>query len=535
MVKRRGKKACLIYDLPLSLVDDILAHVVWPFDAHALTLVSKAFYRSAMPVLYERIAITHDRPAATLEMLNMLSCRPDVAAFVHVLVLDDAVSPLYGPSVNRSQLAEALDRLRTSRTRRLYPDLLRPWMPRFPVPPKELRIAMILLRQIIPALPNLQEICLRSVHPYLIAECDWSTYPRRRERWMHKVKTSLRLNSQPLHETGPRHYYSFHTPHRRTPDWDFWQAVTQHPQRDSLRRLSVVLLDKSCLATSRPFSSLHVLHLAVKSSAGYVSDSWVAFLGELKRIHTLCITGYGFGRRLDWAHGSLERILQCFDFAGLRTLQICKVTLSGLDYLALQSFIASQADTLEVLALCFLTSRTAHAGIPIIPLPILTASPDTGAELSFAQLHTLRLSGVEQVDCFGCMFRAVGAPHQHPHQHRIVLSDAAERAHAELTRFVVRHPGITDLALCGLHDASALAAIERACAARPMRRMLVGAAFDAEMQRHCERERGTAWRVAVERWMHYDVMFKDLELERPEYGSTLAGLPRSRLAQRHGH
>ncbi|KZV99245.1 hypothetical protein EXIGLDRAFT_725873 [Exidia glandulosa HHB12029] len=528
MFRRARAKACPIYDMPLSVVDDILAHVAWPFDVRALTLVSKAFNRCATPVLYSTIVVTHDCPAATLEMLEMLICRPDVAAMVRALVLDQTVSELYSSGANQSALAAALVRLRSGRLSASDAVRYSPRMPSFTVPPKALRTVARLLCQVVPTLPNLQEISLRAVHPSLITECHWSTYLTRKDRWMHKVKKTLRLTTQSLHDSGTRPYWSFYTTNQTSPDWNFWQAVTQHPKRNNLRRLSVVLLDKSSLHTSRPFSSLHVLHIAVNTCTGYISDSWDLFLGELKRVDTLCITGYYGRNRGRWSSGCFVRLLRCFDMTGLRELQICMFVLSSHEMQALQRFVAMHAETLQVLALMVLPLRWSGSD-DIAPLPFLNFHPDTGAKLTYSRLHTLRLAAVEQVRCFGCMFRAVGEPYAHARP-----SASELLAHLELTRFINGNPGIVDLALACLHDGPTLCAIQKACTERPMRRMLVGAAFDAELRR-CVGEKRRDWRSAVEHWMYYEVMFRGLELERPEYGSTLAASPHSRLAQRHGH
>ncbi|EJD43425.1 hypothetical protein AURDEDRAFT_114750 [Auricularia subglabra TFB-10046 SS5] len=198
----------------------------------------------------------------------------------------------------------------------------------------------------------------------------------------------------------------------------------------------------------------------------------------------------------------------------------------------LQCFIGKHAAHLEILALSVTFAR--RVGL-VVPLPFLSHNPDTGAEYAFPRLHTLRLDNAEQDVCFGCIYRAAGAPLLHPRsaQGHALATDLALDA---LRRFVAAHAGITDLALTGLHDAETLSAIARACAQRPMRRMLVGESFDSAFRRHGV-ARGTAWRTQAEQWVYHEVLFKDLELSRPEYASNLlaVGHPRSRLLHHHGY
>lgn len=522
----RSSNACHVYDLPVSLFDEILDHVEWPFGLHALTLVSKAFNNRATPLLYSSIVITHDRPQAIIDMLEMLKLKPSIAACIHEVILDSAVSALYSAVPDRSTLAAALDRFSTSP--RPDHDLARtPALPSFPVPPKELKRAAHLLCRVIPTLPNLEGIIMRSVHPHLITECIWHTHNRRIKRWTHRLKLYLGMTSQSLHESGSRHYWQFNTAYALPPAWNFWIALKHHPKHNHFKRMSLVLLDKSCIHPVHPISSLHILHLAIKTSCTYISDSWRSFLSALNRVDTLCLTNMGRHRR--YGTIGLETILDTLGSLGLRCLLMHKFVLSPRELTRLQSFIASHADTLECLAL---SVYAVHSQNLVYPLPILNEHPVSTAPLTFPHLHTLRLTDAELAACAGCMYRPVGTPYKHP-SHAGAHAQTLAAAHEQLTRFVERHPGIVDLAVTCLHDKGTLDAIERTCALRDMKRMLVGATFDAAL-RAAVGTRAHDWRAATDRWMYYEVMFKGLELARPEYASPLVDLPCTRLVQRHG-
>lgn len=468
-------KIAPFYKLAPELVDEIIERVEWPHGTSAVARTCRRLYLRAMPVLYRSIIISHNSPQATCAMLACLERLPAISTFVRTIIFDEATSAFYTPAVTVSPLKSLIPH----RLRRQGSYELRRRMPMFPAPSKPLDEMVWHVARVLPTLRNVRHVFLRAVHPCVLAPC-LVTYETARSKLRRGVPPCMTGRVVP--------YTAFHL----QPPHLTWHTLARLP----VQRLSSLLLSKSAPHRgSMLLQRLRILHLSGACfSDALATLAWNDALRSMTTLHTLALTNIPQG---------VEDLLAGCYFAGLADLELYKVRAD--DENVLRTFIKVHSESLEVLALCV-------GGLTF---------PDNA---EFPRLHTLRIDNVSNIKCFTCVYTPGGPAH----------GECKSLPHScgRVATFVARHPTISDLALSGFPDELAIHTIQMVCVARKMRRMLIGEDVFDEMFLSVPFTKATSdWRRKAERWIYYDFLFKDLELQRPEYRPQI--FSQGKMQKRH--
>ncbi|KAH7101440.1 hypothetical protein BKA62DRAFT_703817 [Auriculariales sp. MPI-PUGE-AT-0066] len=339
-------------------------------------------------------------------------------------------------------------------------------LPHLPVPSDSLSEFAVHIARVLASLKNVTTVYLRFAHPSLL----YSNVGIAEQGVLAKLRRSVTNSS-----TVPYTSLIPQPPHLA------WFVLCRLPQ---LQYLSSSLLSRSAplRGSSAGLKHLRTLHLG----GGALQDEqgpavWNGALRAIPALQTLILTNISIG---------IDTLLAGCQFAKLIDLELYKVRADERPG-TLSTFIEQHAITLEVLALCV-------AGTYQFP-----------DHADFPRLHTLRVDNVARLHCFECIYARESALHGG--------CKGAVRACARFATFVARHQKISDIAISGLIDYDAVRTIVYACNYRVMRRLLIGDLIGEVVAVRVLGVPSSERRRRVEWWVFNELLFKDLELERPAY------------------